>query len=128
MINGNIGKSIVKFAMPCILARIIQNLYPLIDSLVVGKALDIKSLSAIGISASLYALFNDTFIGLVSGFAIITSKKFGAGDKKGANLTFYNSFVYKIITIKLIFGKFPLIVLDYITLELDITDYFPYQL
>lgn len=93
VINGNIGKSIVKFAMPCILARIIQNLYPLIDSLVVGKALDIESLSAIGISASLYALFNDTFIGLVSGFAIITSKKFGAGDKKGVNLTFYNSFI-----------------------------------
>ena len=74
VINVNIVKSIVKFAMPCILAIIIQNLYPLIDSLVVGKALDIESLSAIGISASLYSLFNDTFIGLVSGFAIITSK------------------------------------------------------
>ena len=59
----------------------------------VGKVLDVESLSAIGIAASVYALFNDTFIGLVSGFAIIASKKFGAEDKKGVNSTFYNSFV-----------------------------------
>ncbi|MBQ6625102.1 MAG: hypothetical protein IIX39_04725 [Clostridia bacterium] len=46
MVNGDILKKIVKFAIPCIWVRIIQNIYPLMDSLVVGKILNLESISA----------------------------------------------------------------------------------
>ena len=91
MTEGNIIKGITKFAIPCILTRIIQNLYPLIDSLIVGKVLSIDGLAAVGIAGSLYSLFNDTFSSLVLGFSIITSKKFGAKNTEKVRLSFSNS-------------------------------------
>lgn len=91
MVNGDILKKIVKFAIPCIWVRIIQNIYPLMDSLVVGKILNLESISAVGISGSLYALFNDTIIGLVSGFGIVAGKKYGAKATKDVTAVFYNS-------------------------------------
>lgn len=104
MTNGNIGKSITKFALPCILARVIQNLYPLMDSLVVGKVLDIDSLSAIGIATNLYSLFNSTLLGLVSGFSIIVSKKLGAGNKKDLSVVFHNSMLFTIVLCIIVSG------------------------
>ena len=97
MLQGNISKSLVKFALPCILMRIIQNIYPLIDSIVVGKVLDTNSLSAVGIATSLYSLFNETFLGLVSGFSIVASKKIGARDHKSVSAVFLNSAAVSLI-------------------------------
>lgn len=97
LVSGSIVKKITKFAIPCILIRIIQNLYPLLDSLIVGKILDLDSLSAVGVAGSLYSLFNDTLIGLVSGFAIVLSKKFGSETKRGVTNVFYTSLFASII-------------------------------
>ena len=91
MTNGSIVKSVTRFAIPCILARVIQNIYPLLDSLIVGKILNLESLSAVGIASSLYALFNDMLLGLAAGFAIIASKKFGGGKKREVADVFYNA-------------------------------------
>lgn len=97
MTQGNIIKGITKFAIPCILTRIIQNLYPLIDSLIVGKVLNIEGLAAVGVAGSLYSLFNDTFSSLVSGFSIVTSKKYGAKKQNEVNLSFSNSFFISVV-------------------------------
>ena len=97
MTNGNILKSITKFAIPCIISRIIQNLYPLIDSLIVGKILNLDSLAAVGLAGSVYSLFNDTLIGLVSGFAIIVGKKYGAKNEKEVKGVFANSLTASVV-------------------------------
>lgn len=97
MTNGNILKSITKFAIPCIISRIIQNLYPLIDSLIVGKMLNLDSLAAVGLAGSVYSLFNDTLIGLVSGFAIIVGKKYGAKNEKEVKGVFANSLTASVV-------------------------------
>ena len=97
MTQGNIIKGITKFAIPCILTRIIQNLYPLVDSIIVGKVLNIEGLAAVGVAGSLYSLFNDTFSSLVLGFSIVTSKKYGAKKQNEVNLTFSNSFFISIV-------------------------------
>ena len=97
MTNGNILKSITKFAIPCIISRIIQNLYPLIDSLIVGKILSLDSLAAVGLAGSVYSLFNDTLIGLVSGFAIIVGKKYGAKNEKEVKGVFANSLTASVV-------------------------------
>ncbi len=91
MTKGSIIKGITKFAIPCILIRVIQNLYPLLDALIVGKVLDLNSLSAVGVAGSLYSLFNETLLGLVSGFAIIASRKFGAEKHEEVPSVFFNT-------------------------------------
>lgn len=91
MVNGNIVKSIVSFALPCIWIRVAQNLFPLLDSFIAGKLLNLDSLSAVGLAGSLYSVFIDTFIGLLSGFAIIAGKKCGAGEKETLTSVFRHS-------------------------------------
>ena len=91
MTKGSMIKGITKFAIPCILIRVIQNLYPLLDALIVGKVLDLNSLSAVGVAGSLYSLFNETLLGLVSGFAIIASRKFGAEKRAEVPAVFFNT-------------------------------------
>lgn len=97
MTEGHIIKNITKFSVPCILTRVIQNLYPLIDSFIVGKLLSLDGLAAVGVAGSLYSLFNDTFSSLVLGFSIIVSKKYGAKNAKEINSAFSNSLLASVV-------------------------------
>lgn len=96
MAEGNVLKSIIKFAFPCILIRLIQNLYPLLDSAIAGRLLDLENLSAIGVSGSLYSLFNEMLVGLVSGFAIVASKKYGEKNNDDVRSVYMHSFLISI--------------------------------
>ena len=78
MTEGRILKKICIFAIPCILTRILQNMYTLVDSAMVGAA----SLAAVGATGAIISLFNDSLLGLVSGFSVVAGTKFGAGDLK----------------------------------------------
>lgn len=91
MTEGNILKKIGIFAIPCILTRVFQNLYNLVDSAMVGRAFGVVSLAAVGVAGSIISLFNETFLGLVSGFSIVAAKKYGAGDIAGVKKTFVNA-------------------------------------
>lgn len=91
MTEGNILRKIGIFAIPCILTRVFQNLYNLIDSAMVGQVFGVASLAAVGIAGSIMSLFNDTFLGLVSGFSVVAAKKYGAGDSAGVKKTFVNA-------------------------------------
>lgn len=114
----NMIKNIIKFAIPCVLMRIVQNLYPLLDTFIVGKVLDLNSLSAVGVAGSLYSLFNDTLLGLVSGFSIVVGQKFGKDTKKGVAEAFYTSLVASVIVciavsgIGILFSEKFLLLLD----------------
>jgi len=91
MTEGNILRKIGIFAIPCILTRVFQNLYNLIDSAMVGQVFGVASLAAVGVAGSIIALFNDTFFGFVSGFSIVAAKKYGAGDMDGVKKIFVNA-------------------------------------
>ena len=91
MTTGNVLKSIIRFAIPCIGTRVIQNLYPLIDAVIAGKLLNVESLSAVGVAGSVYSLFNDTLLGLMAGFAVVASKKFGAKEENEVRAVYSDS-------------------------------------
>lgn len=98
MTSGNILKSIIRFALPCILTRLIQNLYPLIDAVIAGKLLNETSLSAVGVAGSVYSLFNDTLIGLAAGFAVVAGKRFGAQDDDKVKSVYGHSLLITLLT------------------------------
>ena len=97
MTNGNVLKSIIKFAIPCIITRLIQNLYPLIDAVIAGSLLNEESLSAIGIGGSVYSLFNDTVLGLVAGFAVVAGKRFGAKQEDAVKSVYAHSLLFTLL-------------------------------
>lgn len=83
MTSGSPAKLIFIFAMPLIAGNIFQQMYILIDTLIVGRTLGVNALAAVGSTGSLMFFMIGFVIGLTTGFSIITGQRFGAGDHEG---------------------------------------------
>ena len=83
VLNMTEGKSlpvILTFALPFLIGNIFQQIYRMVDTVVVGYHLGDSAIAAIGASDSLYNLIINTAIGLNSGYGIVVTRYFGARD------------------------------------------------
>jgi putative MATE family efflux protein len=78
--TGNEGKLILKFAIPMLLGNVFQQLYSVIDSIVVGKFVGKNALAAVGTSGPVIFLLISFMIGITMGFTIVISQYFGAKE------------------------------------------------
>ena len=78
--TGNEGKLILKFAIPMLLGNVFQQLYSVIDSIVVGKFIGKNALAAVGTSGPVIFLLISFMIGITMGFTVVISQYFGAKD------------------------------------------------
>lgn len=81
MINGSPTLLLIRFAVPMMIGNIFQQLYNLVDSVVVGQLVGSDALAAIGATNSVTFLFFALCNGIGSGGGIITSQYFGAGEE-----------------------------------------------
>ena len=80
MTSGSPAKLILKFSGPMLIGNIFQQLYNMVDSIVVGKFVNKDALAAVGATnSSVFLIFGLTF-GLSAGISIVISQYFGAGD------------------------------------------------
>lgn len=91
MTEGKILKNIIIFAIPCIISNILQNLYNLADTAIVGQLIGINSLAAVGSTGAVVALFINTITGLMSGFSIVASIRLGAKNYSELKRVFANA-------------------------------------
>jgi len=77
---GNEGRLIFKFAIPMLLGNVFQQLYNVVDSIVVGKFIGKIALAAVGTSSPIIFLLVSFVIGITMGFTIVVSQYFGAKD------------------------------------------------
>lgn len=80
---GRPWRVIALFAVPLLVGNVVQQLYHFADAVVVGRALGVDSLAAVGATGSLLFLLIGFAWGMTSGFAIPTAQAFGAGDHAG---------------------------------------------
>lgn len=80
MTQGAPGKLIFAFAFPLMIGNIFQQLYTVIDTMVVGRALGVAALAALGATDWLNWLFLGLVQGFAQGFSILMAQVFGAGD------------------------------------------------
>lgn len=78
MTVGNARKLIIQFSVPMLIGSLFQQLYQVVDSLVVGNYLGKEALAAVGVSFPLIFLLVSLLIGLTIGLSIIVSQYFGA--------------------------------------------------
>ena len=79
--QGSILKGLLLFAFPLMLSDLLQQLYSLMDSVVVGRFVGSDALAAIGTTSSFCYLMIGFFMGLGGGGGVVISQFFGAGDK-----------------------------------------------
>lgn len=83
MTTGSPMKLILGFSIPMLMGLLFQQLYNLVDTMIVGKLLGVQALAAVGATGSLNFLIIGFCLGVCSGFSIPVAQKFGAGDHVG---------------------------------------------
>lgn len=80
--DGNITKGIVMFSIPLILTNLLQQLYNLADTIIVGRFLGQDALAAVGSASSFMTFITSIFLGLAMGAGAYISQCFGKGDEE----------------------------------------------
>ena len=90
-------KLITKFIIPIIIGNIFQQLYSLVDTVIVGRYVGVKALAAVGATGTIMFLILGFLQGLTTGFTILTAQRFGAGDMEGMKKSVGNAAVLSLI-------------------------------
>lgn len=87
MIQGNPAKLICLFALPLLFGNVLQQLYNMVDSIVVGNFVGDAALAAVGTGFPVIFMLVSLFMGLGTGATVMISQFYGAGDKESLRKT-----------------------------------------
>jgi len=76
--EGKEGRLILKFAIPMLLGNVFQQLYNVVDSIIIGKVLGKEALAAVGANFPLIFALISFVVGIAIGSTVIISQYFGA--------------------------------------------------
>jgi len=83
LLHGPIFTSMLLFMVPLLISRIFQQLYNMVDTMIVGHYLGDSALAAMGATTPVYNLLVGFAMGIGTGLATVTSRSFGSGDQIG---------------------------------------------
>ena len=83
MTRGSPLSLILTFAFPLMIGNVFQQFYTVVDTMVVGKALGVDALAALGATDWLYWLVLGMIQGITQGFGILMAREFGAKQFQG---------------------------------------------
>ena len=98
MTQGRPGSLIISFALPLMLGNVFQQLYTVVDTMVVGKALGVSALAAVGAADWLNWMMLGIVQGLTQGFAILMAQRFGAKEEEKLRQTVGLSAVLSVLS------------------------------
>jgi putative MATE family efflux protein len=92
--EGNSGSLIFKFAIPMLIGNVFQQLYNVVDSIIVGRYIGKQALAAVGASFPLIFMMISFVVGVAMGTTIIVSQYFGAKDIKMVKRSIETMYVF----------------------------------
>lgn len=111
MTQGNPMSIIIKFTIPLFIGNLFQQIYNTVDTMIVGRYLGKNALAAVGSTGTLMFVMIGFANGLCTGFTVLTSQKFGEGNKEEtrqsvANGSMLSGLVVVLLTV-VFFGMMP---------------------
>lgn len=88
---GNPLKNIILFTIPIFIGNVFQQLYSMIDAIIVGQTISNDALAGVGATGAISFLIIGFVQGLTAGFAVRTSQLFGARDDDGVKCSIASS-------------------------------------
>lgn len=82
MTKGSALRLIITFSLPLFFGNVFQQLYSMVDTIVVGRFVGVDALAAVGSTSGFSFMVVGFAQGLTAGFAVIVSQRFGAKDMK----------------------------------------------
>lgn len=117
--EGNITKNLLKFAFPLMIGNLLQQLYNVADTWIVGRFLGVNALAAVGSSYTLMVLLTSILLGLCMGSSAFFSIQFGKKDFDRLKNSFFLSFIL-IGTIAILLNIFVFLKIDSIIMLLQV--------
>lgn len=90
--EGSILKQLIKFSLPMMVGNLLQQVYNLVDTLIVGKCLGADALAAVGSVYTLMIFLTSIIIGLCMGSGAFFSADYGAKDEEQLKEDIWHSF------------------------------------
>lgn len=94
MTEGPIAKRIIRFALPVFWGNLFQQLYNVVDSLVVGNTLGSNALAAVSSSSSIIFLVVGFFIGTFMGSSMVIARYFGEQNEEKLHASVHTSVAF----------------------------------
>lgn len=91
--RGSIPGRMLQFALPLMVGNLLQQLYNIVDTIIVGRYLGQQALAAVGSSYTLMIFLTSILCGLCMGSGVCWSVQYGSGDSDGMQQSFYISFL-----------------------------------
>lgn len=85
--QGKAGKQILMFAVPMLIGNVFQQLYNVVDSIVVGKYIGSVALAAVGASFPILFTMSAMISGIAIGSSVLASQYFGAKNFRNVKIT-----------------------------------------
>ena len=118
MTEGSPTSLLIRFAIPMLIGNIFQQLYNLVDSVIVGRYVGSEALAAVGATGSVSFLFFALCNGVGSGGGIITSQFYGTGDSKKVRDCIANT-AYIMLVMSLVIGILAFILASPVLAAMD---------
>lgn len=85
--SGSVFKNLILFALPLLLANLLQTAYNLVDSAIVGRFVGAEALAAVSTTGEVMSLFTLIGMGFGSAGQVIIAQQVGRGDRESIKNT-----------------------------------------
>jgi putative MATE family efflux protein len=92
--EGKILKNLILFALPMMAGNLLQQIYNIADTMIVGRFVSSDALAAVGSAYTLMTFLTSLIIGLCMGSGALFSKAFGARELEEMKLDIRLSFIF----------------------------------
>ncbi|MGI6462816.1 MAG: MATE family efflux transporter [Candidatus Scatomorpha sp.] len=117
--KGDIGRTLIVFSLPMIAGNILQQMYNIADTVIVGHTIGEEALSAVGSSYSLMVFLTSIILGLTMGSGAVFAQLFGGGNISELKKGMANSFIFMFI-LSLFINIISLVLVDNLIVWLNI--------
>ncbi|URA10784.1 MATE family efflux transporter [Thermospira aquatica] len=87
MTEGSIASAIIRFSIPLFLGSVFQQLYNVVDSIILGQFVGKEAMAAVGVSFPITFLLIALVMGLTMGSMVLISQYYGAKNIQKVKLT-----------------------------------------
>ena len=110
--TGSVSMTMLKFSLPMILGNLMQQLYNISDTLIVGHFIGTDALAAVGASYALIIFLTSVLLGLCMGSGALFSIFYGEKDYFKLKSSIFISFIFIYIDEIIYFMQVPSEIFD----------------
>lgn len=97
LLEGVIWQKIIVFALPILLGSFFQQMYNMVDAIIIGRAVSANALAAVGATATTTSLMVGVFTAVSGGACVVIAQFYGAGDHENVEKSVHTASAFALV-------------------------------